>query len=362
MRIALVHDDFTQSGGAESLFATIAALYPNAPIYTSLVNWDKLPQSIEKDRIHTSFMQKIPFAARLYKLLLPLYPLAFESFDFSQYDLVISSATRFAKAIITKPGTTHICYINSIPRFLHEKEKKLDYLHWSIIALIAPYLKWLKRWDQVCSNRVDLYIANSNNVQMKINKFYGRESKVVYPFADTDFYKPSSEYQARSYYLVVTRLVKWKKVEISIRALPDQENLIIAGTGPDKNRLVTIARGKNVEFREAVDKQGLKKLYQGAIALIVTQEEDFGIAAVEAQACGTPVIGFFKGGSAEIVISPETGVLFDKQDADSLKDAIIISSGLKYKSSRIRKNALRFTKKNFENNFRETVNKYVNSA
>src|SRR3989339_1404504 len=169
-KIALVHDDFIQAGGAESLFATIASIWPKAPIYTSLVNWGKLPSTINRDRIRPSWMQKIPFAAKLYKALLPLYPLAFESFNFNEFDLVISSTTRFAKSIITQPRTMHICYMNSIPRFLYGRKAQADYLPIMLRLIFKPILIWLKRWDKVSSCRPDLFVANSANISKKIKK------------------------------------------------------------------------------------------------------------------------------------------------------------------------------------------------
>ncbi len=381
MKICLVHDDFVQSGGAESLFATIAELYPDAPIYTSLVNWQKLPASIGKNRVRPSFMQKIPFATKLYKLLLPLYPLAFESFDFDGFDLVISSTTRFAKAVITKPGTAHICYINSTPRFLYEEEKKSDYLHWTVSILMSPYLKWLKKWDKASSARVDLYIANSTNVQAKIKNQYHRDAQVVYPSCDTAFFRPSNQTGIQSdkkdYYLVVSRLVKWKKIDIAIKALQEiKANLIIIGDGPDKERLERMAtNGKQKAIRDAKEKteskitfavwvtrEELRTLYWGAKALIITQEEDFGISAVEAQACGAPVIAYGKGGLREIIQDKKTGIFFDSQDSSSLKDAIFTSSRLKYNKLAIRNNALRFAKTNFEEKLKETVSQYVKPA
>ncbi len=173
-KVALVHDDWVQTGGAESLFTTIAEIFPNAPIYTSLADWDKLPSEIDHKRIKTSFIQKIPLAKYFFKALLPIYPLAFESFDFSNYDLVISSTTRFAKGIITKPKTIHVSYVNSIPRFLWEDAKQQDYLNPIIRLLVQPALIWLKKWDRVASARVDRFIANSQNVKKKIKKVYGQ--------------------------------------------------------------------------------------------------------------------------------------------------------------------------------------------
>ncbi len=313
MKIALVHDDFLQAGGAESLFATIASLWPDAPIYTSLVDWNKLPATINHNRIQPSFMQKIPFATKFYKLLLPLYPLAFESFSFDDFDIVISSTTRFASSIITKPKTTHICYLNSLPRFLWDHQTQKDYLNSKVVIFTRPFLNWLKRWDKVASSRVDHYIANSQNIALKLKEFYKRESLVIYPFANLRFFKPAKihnwELKSQNYFLIVSRLVKWKKIDLAIRvALALNINLKIVGKGPDEVRLKKIVASRQspvaktrIEFLGKVTKGQLRALYRNCQALIVTQEEDFGIALVEVQACGRPAIAYHHGGQREII-------------------------------------------------------------
>lgn len=368
MKIALLHDDFTQLGGAESLFATIASIYPDAPIYTSIVDWSKLPSSINKDRIKISFLQKFPFARKWYKLLLPFYPFAFESFNFDDFDVVISSTTRFAKAIITKPDTIHICYINSTPRFLYSQKSQADYLAQPIRLLVKPLLAWLARWDPVAATRVDHYIANSNYVASQVKKIYKRQAEIVYPFVDLAFFKPAKvhnwQLKSRDYFLVVSRLVKWKKIDIAIKACSNLDrNLIIVGVGPDKARLQKIAVNCRLstvdcQFLGRVTREKLRVLYQNARALIVTQQEDFGIAAVEAGACGTPVLAYKSGGAAEAVINHQTGLLFESQTATSLKDEIIASSRVKWSISACRKNALKFSQAQFLESLKREVAKY----
>ena len=355
MRIALVHDDFVQAGGAESLFVTIASIWPDAPIYTSLVDWKKLPVTIDRNRVRPSFIQKIPFATKLYKLLLPLYPLAFESFNFDDFDLVISSTTRFAKSVITKPKTIHICYLNSLPRFLWGRQVQKNYLKSPVVFLVRPFLIWLKRWDIVASSRVDFYIANSENVAKKIKKIYSRRSDVIHPFADTQFFRPAKihnwELKSQNYFLVVTRLVKWKKIEIAIKAACNLGiNLKIVGEGPDRSRLKGLVRDDkagDIEFLGRVTREQLREHYQNCQALIITQEEDFGIAAVEAQACCRSVIAYAYGGQREIVREGKTGLFFDSQNAQSLQDAIKAFFRVKWSVSACRENALRFSKEKF---------------
>lgn len=365
MKVALVHDDFTQVGGAENLFATIAQIYPEAPIYTSQVNWSKLPSSIEKSRIRTSFMQKIPFGGKFFKALLPLYPFAFESFNFSEFDLVISSSTRFAKSIVTKPGTVHIAYTNSIPRFLYDNDTLDNYLPRILKIFIMPFLRWLRRWDRASARRADYYIANSTNVSEKLKKTYDIDSQIVYPFANTNFFTPPKihnwQLKSQNYFLIVSRLVKWKRIDLAIAACKDlNKNLIIVGSGPDKRYLESIAKGsKKVTFEGRVTSKRLKELYQNAKSLIVTQEEDFGISAVEAQSCGIPVISFALGGTQEIITNGKTGIIFDKQTKESAKDAIASLSKVKWSQLACRKNSLRFSKAGFVVNFKDKVDLYA---
>ena len=359
-KVALVHDDFMQTGGAEGLFATIAQLYPDAPIYTSLVDQFKLPPSIDPERIKTSFIQKIPFSKYFYKALLLLYPLAFESFNFDDFDLVISSTTRFAKSIITKPKTVHISYVNSIPRFLWDRQSQINYLPAPARFILKPFFDWLRRWDRASSSRADFYFANSQNVAKKIGQIYNRKSHVVYPHAATNFFTPAKihnwQLKSQNYFLVATRLVKWKKIQIAISAAVELGiNLKIVGTGPDEKRLKRMVSGGQIEFLGRVSRRQLRRLYRNCTAAIVTQAEDFGIVPVEAQACGAPVIAYRAGGSLETIKDGQTGVFFEKQTANSLKDAISAASKLKWSVPVLRKNALKFSKKIFVKDFKKAV-------
>lgn len=362
-KIALVHDDFTQLGGAESLFATIAEIFPEAPIYTSLVNWKKLPNTIAKNRIKTSFMQKIPLATRFYKALFFLYPLAFESFDFSQFDIVISSTTRFAKSIITHPNTLHICYINSVPRFLWQENKDNIYYPKIFSPLVKPMINWMRRFDLVSSSRVDHYIANSQNIATKLKEIYGYDADALYPFADLDFFKPAKihnwELKSQNYFLVVSRLVKWKNIDLAIKVANEEGyKLKIIGTGPDLKRLEKMAND-NIEFLGKVSIEQLKTLYQNSVGLIVTQDEDFGISMVEAQACGIPVFAYGHGGQREIIEDGKTGLFFNEQSQKSIKDALRQASKVKWKSEDCCHSAQRFKRQEFVKGLTQTVTNYA---
>lgn len=379
MKVAFVHDDLVQSGGAEKLFETIAEIFPKAPIYTSLVDWQKLPKNIKRSneerprsstadfrvpeaapRLKTSFIQKIPFAKKLYKILLPLYPFVFESFNFDEYDVVISSTTRFAKAIITKPSTIHICYINSLPRFLWDEESQNSYLPYILRVMLKPYFSWLRRWDLASSTRVDYYVANSKNIQDQVKQIYRRGNDVIYPYVDTDYFYPAKE-KHHDYLLVVTRLIRWKKVEIAIQAAKElKKKLIIVGSGPDENRLKRLAdNDPDVFFAGFVSDSQLKLYFQFAFALIVTQKEDFGLSTVESLACGRPVIAYGEGGQTEIVTDRKTGILFKNQTQDSLKDAIMAASRVKWDLNACRNRALQFTKDAFIKNLKSKIEKYA---
>lgn len=362
-KIALVHDDFMQNGGAENLFGDIASLYKSAPIYTSIVNYNKLPNVINKIRLRISFLQKIPFAKQLYKAFLPFYPIAFENFNFDNFGLVISSTTRFAKCVVTKPETIHICYINSVPRFLWHQGSTNQYYSPKISFLLKPVLFWLKRMDKAASSRVDHYIANSQNVAKAVKKYYNREAKVIYPFADLSFFKPATIHnwslKSQDYFLIVSRLVKWKQIDKAIKACNAKNvNLIIVGSGPQEKDLKKIA-GKTIKFYGKVDREILRNLYQNSKGLIVTQEEDFGISIVEAQACGIPVIAYSTGGQKEIIKDGETGLFFTSQQKEAIEDAITAASNVKWDEAACRKNALRFSQGRFEKEIKQTVAAYA---
>ena len=231
-------------------------------------------------------------------------------------------------------------------------------------------LDWLKRWDLVASSRVDHYIANSKNVRDQIKKFYNRESEVIYPFADLDFFKvakvPNWQLKRQNYYLVVSRLVKWKKIDIAINACQKLgANLKIVGTGPDETRLKGLTindKQSTINFVGKVTPERLRDLYQNAKALIVTQEEDFGISTVEAQACGLSVIAYAKGGQSEIIKNGKTGVLYDLQTIKSLSDAIVASTKVKWSLLACRKNSLKYSKANFVGKIENIVKNYATSS
>lgn len=350
MKVALVHDDLVQWGGAERVLLALSELFPEAPIYTSVFNSNNpiLAQKFKNKIIVPSFMQNIPGWRNMYRMLLPLYPLAFEQFDFSEFDLVISHGTRFAKSVITKPRTKHIHYSHTPPRFLWNFSGETS------SKLLYPYLSFLRLYDQISSKRVDKWIAGSKNCQKRLEKIYRVDSKVCEPFVDDIFLR--QEPFDGGYFLMVSRLNSYKKVDIAVKAFKDNGFVLkVVGTGPQFNELKGIA-GDNIEFLSRIDENLLANLFAGCRALIVTAEEDFGLTALEAQACGKPVIAFGKGGVTETVIEGKTGVFFSEQTEKGLQSALEKFDIMRFDSKEIIKHAEKFSKSNFKKKFRQAMN------
>ena len=303
-------------------------LWPEAPIFTAMATHEWAKRCKKKEIvIKTSFMQKLPFKPQLYKLYFWLYPLAFESFNFDDFDVVLSSSARFAHGIITKPATLHVCYMNTPGRMWWEANSYFQNRP-LVKLLLLPFISYLRLWDYAASGRVDYFIANSKTPQKRIKKYFGREAEVVYPFAEekqqlTNKKKQSAE-EFCDYFLIVTRLVAWKKVEVAIEACQKLAvKLVIVGEGSDKARLCRLAGdGQLITFVGRVNDKTLSELYQNSKAVIITQEEDFGIVAVEAASFYKPVLAFRGGGNLETVVAGKTGEFFYPQTAEALTTLI----------------------------------------
>lgn len=351
MRIALVHDDLVQWGGAERTFYHLSLVFPEADIFTSVYNKSNplLNQFFSDKKIITSFIQQIPGWKMLYKILLPFYPIAFEQFDFSDYDLVISSTTRFAKSIITKPETKHFCYCHTPPRFLSYLVKKEP-------LFIRPYFKWLKRYDLVSSKRVDKWVAGSKNAQVKIKDIYGLDSQVIYPCVDLERFKGVETFDG-GYLLIISRLNKYKRVDLAVN-LSNETGvpLKIVGVGPEMDHLRMLV-GPQVSLLGSIDENLVVELLAGCKALIVCAEEDFGLTPLEAQALGKPVLAFKKGGVLETVTEGKTGYLFDTQTIISLKQSLEQLDNRGYNKVSCINQAEKFSFSRFRSDYCELVNK-----
>jgi glycosyltransferase involved in cell wall biosynthesis len=350
VKIALVHDDLVQWGGAERMLVALSEIFPEAPIYTSVYNSDHpiLAQQFSGKKIITSFIQKIPYWKKYYKAMLPLYPIAFEQFDFSEFDVVISQTTRFAKCIITKPGTKHICYCHTPPRFLWEFSG--DQHH----PLLKLLLSYLRIYDQVAGHRVDTWVAGSKNAQSRIKKVYGCDSQIIYPFVDMERFSSVEPFDG-GYLLVISRLNKYKRVDLAVKAA----NLLkvplkVIGSGPEEDYLKSIS-GSTVEMLGEVDESTLTMVIAGCQALIVSAEEDFGLTPLEAQAVGKPVIALKKGGALETVIEGETGHFFDDLTIESLIGALDALYKRGYNQKRCKESVRQFSREKFQKHFRSLV-------
>lgn len=350
MEVALVHDDLIQWGGAEKVLAEISNIFPEAPIYTAIADIKNplIEKNFKGKKIITSFLQKLPFLKQLYKPLLPLYPIAFEQFDFTDFDLVISQTTRFAKCIITKPETKHICLIHTPPRFLWNFNGEKN------SRLLKPLFNYLKTFDKVSAKRVDAWIAGSENCKERLKDIYNVNSEVLYPFVDTEKLNPKQSYQG-DYYLIVSRLNKYKKVDIAVEAFRNSgRKLKVIGTGPRFNEIAKRATS-NIEMLGKVEDALLENLMAGCKGLIITAEEDFGMTSIEAQALGKGVIAYGFGGALETVIPGKTGCYFNEQSVKSLNQALEVFESLKINPEDCSQNAKRFSKQKFRDRLLDLI-------
>lgn len=350
-RVALVHDWLTGQRGGEKVLEVLAEIFPRATIFTLFHFPGSQVESLEKRVIQTSFLQRLPWLKKRYRFYLPLFPLAIELFDLNDYDLVISSSHCVAKGAIPHPEALHICYVHSPVRYAWNQYFSYfsaDRLSFFSRLFIPPVIHWLRVWDESSSSRVDHFVANSTNVARRIAKYYRRSAEVIHPPVDTDFFFPPEETPARDFYLVVSALVPYKRIDLAIEVFNRTGNsLKIVGTGPEFTRLKKKAR-PNIEFLGQVPPAQLRSLYQQARALILPGEEDFGIAAVEAQACGTPVLAYGRGGATESVLAGETGLFFSELTAESLEATLDNFQGLAFNKSTLRSNAMRFSRQSFK--------------
>ena len=326
MKVALVHDYLTQYGGAEKVLEALASIFPYAPIYTLVHNPSAFPEGFLDGReIITSPLQKFPFARshhRLYPLLMPFFV---EQFDLSKFDIVISDTTGFAKGVITRPNTLHVCYCHTPLRYAwdnsHEYIKNSLYPGF-VKPFIPRFVSYLRRWDYLAAQRPQHYIANSEFVAKRIQKYYHQKSRVIYPPVDIDQFTAQPNGAKGDYYLIVSRLLPYKRIDLAIEAFNKlDKQLKIVGYGPELRRLKRIA-GKNIEFTGPVFGEELTAITARCKAFIFPQEEDLGIAPIEVMASGRPVIAYGKGGILETATEGVSGYFFQKQTTQDLIDAV----------------------------------------
>lgn len=354
-KVAIVCDWLTARGGAERVILAISDMFPQAPIYTGIFDKKKFPEFSERTVI-PSFLQNMPLAKRKHFAYLPLMPYAFEQFDLSDFDIVISSSHSCAKGVITKPKTLHICYCHTPMRYAWEScHEYFD--QYGIPPLLAgrakKMLSDLRLWDRLASDRVDFFIANSGHVKERIKKFYRRDSTVIYPPVETDFFTPSKKKSPSAYFLGVGRLTPYKRFDLLIDVFNDLKlPLLIVGTGKEKKNLEKKA-GRFITFLGEIPDEALRETYRNARGLVFPQDEDFGITPLEAMSCGTPVIAFAAGGALETVIPGKTGLFFTEQTPESLKKSILEFEALKWNSENISHHSEQFGRSKFETSFKQ---------
>ena len=365
MQIALVHDWLTTIGGAEKVLEAILETFP-AKLFTLVQDQKKFQGTpFENMEVKTSFIQNLPRAHLKYRSYLPLFPLAIEQFDLSDFDLVISSSHSIAKGVLTHADQVHICYCHTPMRYawdLYQQYLREAKLKSGVKGALAKcFLHYLRMWDAHSSNRVDAYVANSHYVARRIHKLYGKQADVIYPPVDVDYFSLFEEKE--EYYVTASRMVPYKKMDLIVEAfgeMPDKK-LIVIGDGPEMEKIKKKAK-KNVELLGYQSNEQLLYYLQKAKAFVFAALEDFGILPVEAQGCGTPVIAFGKGGARETVIENETGIFFNEQSVPSLISAVKTFETKRFDPQKIRSHAEKFKVETFKKQFRSLALKTMECA
>jgi len=346
-KLALIHDWLNQMGGAEDVLETLVGMFPAAPIYTSIYAPRLMPPAYQQWPIRVSFMNRLPGIHRHHQPYLPLYPLAFERFDFTSYDVLLSNKSGFCHGVRPPAGATHICYCLTPTRYVWNFE---DYagregLGRAARLALRPLLVWLRQWDKAAAGRVHHFIAISSAVQKRIRQFYNRESVIIYPPVNIDRFTPRAE--VGDYFLSLGRLIPYKRVDLAVRACTELNlPLWVAGAGRDRERLERLA-GPTVKFLGRAPDEDVPQLMARARGFIFPGLEDFGIAPVQALAAGRPVIAFAGGGALDTVQDGVNGVLFHEQSVEALKAALTRFAEIKFDPASIRASAERFAARHF---------------
>lgn len=364
MKVAIVHDWLVTYAGAERVLEQLLQLWPQADLFSIV---DFLPenqrQHILNKKVHTSFIQKLPFAQRHYRHYLPLMPLAIEQFDLSGYDVVISSSHAVAKGVLTGPDQLHVCYCHTPIRYAWDLQHQ--YLSQSGLdkglkgAITRYLLHKIRNWDARTANGVDVFVANSQYIARRIYKVYRRHATVIYPNVDTQTFRPAEPILKEDFYLTASRMVPYKKMDLIVQAfnaMPDKK-LVVIGDGPDMEKIRAQA-GANIQLLGYQSHEVLLDAMQRAKAFVFAAEEDFGIVPVEAQACGTPVIAFARGGAVETVVHGKTGWLFHEQSQTALTQAVHdFETHFQSDPEQIRQHAQQFSTERFQEQFYELLQK-----
>jgi glycosyltransferase involved in cell wall biosynthesis len=362
LNIAFIHDWLVERGGAENVLEAMLELYPSAPVFTVVCNPSGACHTICEGReIHQTFISKLPGAKRGYRNYLALMPLAIEQLDLSAYDMIVSNSYAVAKGVITGPDQVHVAMIHSPIRYAWDlqnqylAEARLTRGLKSLIARLI--LHYIRIWDTRTATSIDYLLGNSKHIVRRIEKVYRRQAEVLYPPVDVEHFTPGDSKD--DFYLTASRLVPYKRIDLIVEAFTQmpEKRLVVIGDGPDYRKIQRKA-GANIALRGYQPKETLKEAMQRARGFVFAAEEDFGIVPVEAQACGTPVIAYGKGGALETVLDGQTGIFFDKQTPQSLALAVQKFEQLPpFNQKTLRQNAERFSKQRFQREFQSFIEK-----
>ena len=362
MKLAIVHDYLNQMGGAENVLLVMHDLFPEAPIYTTIYEPSLVHPAFKRMDIRTTFMQRLPFVHRHHQAFLPIFPFAIESIDLRGYDVVLSMSSAWSKNVVTRPEQCHLNYCLTPMRFAWTFE---EYVARERLAdwqkpLLLPIVMALRAWDVAGANRVDHFAGISATVNRRIRKYYRRESALIHPPVETaSLAARAGEAGDDGYFLVVARLVPYKRIDLAIEACNRLKvPLKIIGDGRDRARLQAMA-GPTVEFLGRVDEETRNRYLRRCRAFLFTAEEDFGISPVEAMAAGRPVVAYAAGGALDTVEPGVSGLLFERQTADSLADQLEAVTGYAWDSAALAAHASRFDTEAFKTKLRRFVDSAV---
>lgn len=365
LRVALVHDWLNQMGGAENVLEEFVDLFPGAPVYTSMYGPEKVPDSYKHWTIRTTFMQRLPGVTDHHQAYLPFYPAAFQRTDLSGFDLILSNKSGFCHGVRARNGqrkAVHVCYCLTPTRFLwlYDQYRQREQIGGLLDLGLRPVLALLRRWDYAAAQKVDYFIAISSAVQERIRTIYGRDSIVVHPPVDTQRFTPDSSVPVGDYFLIVSRLIPYKRIDLAVRAFQDlpHERLIVVGSGRARQTLEKLA-GPNVSFLGWQPPEKQLELMRGCKAFIFPGLEDFGIAPVEAMSVGRPVVAFQGGGALDTVIPGKTGEFFAEQEPELLQKAIENFDVHNYNPAECRSQADRFSREEFRRRLLDCLENFV---
>ena len=351
IRVAVVHDYFTQHGGAENVAGELYNLVPNADMFATVALEKYLPACIPKERLQTSWMQNLPRIADLYRVYFPLYPFGVQSLDLSNYDLVISSSSGYGKGVRTPSNSLHVCYCHTPMRWIwrYNDYVSREKLAMSKRILLPLALRGLKAWDLEAARQPDQYVANSKVVAQRIRDCYGREAVVIPPPIDANRFLLQAKQD--DYYLVLARLVSYKRIDIAVSACNLlNRRLVVIGGGPELEKLRALA-GPTVAVLGHISDAEVARYASECRALLFPGEEDFGMAPLELAAAGRPTIAYRAGGALETIVEGTTGIFFDRQEVSSLSDAILHFETMSWEPKTLRAHALRFDVNQFRRKF-----------